>query len=163
MDPFLVLFWTLFGRFFDVFLKKCRVLRYLLYVTVRFTRILRGFFVVLFVFFFGSTQENLVFYESCFSDDEWRLVFYQKVSQTIENYREMTKVESLTYVFYDRCGTWAPWNTVFYDAIALLHFNEKHVASKKKTYFTRFVFFVKWGHLNITQKSASEARILPEI
>ena len=59
-------------------------------------------------FFLGSTQENLVFYESCFSEDELRVVVYQKVSQTIENYRDMSKVESLTYVFYDRCGTWAP-------------------------------------------------------
>ena len=55
----------------------------------------------------------------------------------------MTKVESLTYVFYNRCGTWASWNTVFYNAIALLHFIEKHVASKKNMYFTRFVFFCK--------------------
>ena len=63
-------FWILFGPFFVVFLKKCCVLRYLLNATARFTRILRGLFVVLFVFFFGSTQENLVFYESCFSEDE---------------------------------------------------------------------------------------------
>ena len=108
MDPFLVLFWILFGPFFDVFLKQCSVLPYLLNATARFTRILRGLFVVLFVFFFGSTQENLVFYESCFSEDELRVVFYQKVSQIIEIYREMTKVESLTYVFYNRCGTWPP-------------------------------------------------------
>ena len=83
------------------------------------------------MFFLGSTQENLVFYESCFSEDEWRLVFYQKVSQTIEIYREMTKVESLTYVFYDRCGTGVSRNTIFYDAIALLHFRDTDVALTK--------------------------------
>ena len=55
----------------------------------------------------------------------------------------MTNVESLTYVFYDRCGTGASRNTVFHDPIALLHFIEKHVASKKKKKITRSVFFCK--------------------